>query len=264
MSFLFQRRRFFGLLLVLLGGLSFATAQENGDVGGGGAAPPQVASPEDGGEALGEGAPASNEDPTQEGDRVDNGFDADVAGSPANFDQVRIDLEDQGFRVPLQAFEIFPENVRQEIQTLVGQLLPLLAEGREKDLSLFFDAQGERIATVFDQLGLEQNSDALLALPSTDSIKFPNEFEDYAAYLDTLELEPFERDYMLQSHLIAEQYEQEIAQALADREKVQSALEDYKTRLEALNERYEEQFREQFLESLDRAGADGRRPDIDR
>ena len=116
---------------------------------------------------------------------------------------------------------------------------------------------------MFDQLGLEPNADTLLAV-STSTIKFPNEFEDYAAYLDSLELEPFERDYMLRSHEIAKHYEDSISAALGNRAMVQTTLEDYQSQLETLNERYAEQFREQSIESIERAGADGRRPDIDR
>lgn len=220
--------------------------------------------PNDGGDPASEDEPASP-------NFVDNGFDATdggeaegAGGRAPDFTALMRDLSDQGFRVPLQAFEIFPDSVRQDIQSLVTQLLPLMEPGREEDLTRFFDDQGDRIATVFDQPGLEPNADALLAVPNPGSIKFPDEFENYATYLETLNLEPFERDYMLQSHQIAENYRQEISQALADQERIQSALESYQNRLEALNERYEEQFREQFLESIDRAGAEGRRPDVDR
>lgn len=230
--------------------------------------------------AGGEGAiPAGPNEPTFEG-----GADGDIAAPPpmngdgafagdpnpaedagGNLDQLRIDLSGAGFEVPLAAFEIFPQGVRVEIQSLVNELLPLLAQGREQELSQFFDDKGDRIATVFDQLGLEPNADDLLDVPlAGDSIKFPNEFENYAAYLDTLKLEPFERDYMLQSREIAVQYEGRIESALQDQAKIQTALEDYQQRLEALNERYAEQFREQYLDSIERAGLDGRRPDIDR
>ncbi|MFT5191020.1 MAG: hypothetical protein ACI957_004058 [Verrucomicrobiales bacterium] len=187
--------------------------------------------------------------------------DAD-ANADARLDPINNDLANSGL-IPKAAFEIFPAAVQGEIRDLVSQLLPLLEVGQEKELATFFESQGNRIATMFDQLGLEPNADTLLAV-STSTIKFPNEFEDYAAYLDSLELEPFERDYMLRSHEIAKHYEDSISAALGNRAMVQTTLEDYQSQLETLNERYAEQFREQSIESIERAGADGRRPDIDR
>ena len=187
------------------------------------------------------------------------------------------DLSSLGDDIPVSALEIFPEPVRRDIRDLISELLPLLQEDSEEALDDFFDQKGAQIATVFDQLGLQQNASALLALENGDfafvapaaaggngTIKFPDEFEDYAAYLDSLELEPFEREYMLRSHQIAEEYQDNLFQALGNGAPVQSALETYQLRLEALNEKYAEQFRERFLDGIDRTEADGRRPGIDR
>ncbi len=239
-----------------------AMAQEDGDASEGEGAPPEVASPDNGftgGEPAGPNA------------GLDPGLDPNEdrfgdAGGGVELLQLGADLANAGFEVPLTAFEIFPESVRSDIQDLVGQLLPLLEVGKEDELTEFFDNEGSRIATVFDQLGLQPNAESLLDGPNnpSSSIKFPNEFEDYEAYLDSLELQPFEREYMLESHRIAEAYETGITNALDDQAKLQTALEDYQEELESLNERYAEQFREQYLESIERAGLDGRRPDIDR
>lgn len=211
--------------------------------------------------------PGEDKDPEPVGDGPANGDGefSDNAFRNRDLSQLTEDLAKQGFEVPLTAFEIFPETVRGEIQSLVAELLPLLEQGKEQELSQFFDDQGHRIATVFDQLGLQPKADALLADPASGgTIKFPDEFDDYDAYLDSLDLQPFEREFMLQSHRIAERYEDDLLAARNDGSKIQSALETYREKLETLNERYAEQFREQFLESIDRAGADGRRPDVDR
>ena len=242
------------VLLVCVASRPVLLAQDNG--GGAGLAP-EVAGPE--------GNPGEPDASFAGPEGLDD-LGATPAGPEADAglrDQLNIDLTNSGFAVPQAAFEIFPTAVQDEIQTLVTKLLPLLEPGQEKRLATFFEEEGDQIATVFDQLGLEPTADTLIDVPSS-TIKFPNEFENYALYLDSLELAPFERDYMLRSHEIAKQYEDGITSALGNRAMVQSTLEDYQMQLEALNERYAEQFREQSLESIERAGADGRRPDIDR
>lgn len=187
----------------------------------------------------------------------------------AELDQLGADLGTRGLEVPEAAFDIFPASVKSEIQSLITALLPVIDSGDQAELDTFFSQEGDRIATVFDQLGLSPNAESLLDNPLAEpaggsTIKFPDEFANYEAYLESLELEDFEREYMLASRGIAVSYETNIASALGDRERVQSALETYQTQLESLNERYEEQFRELSLESIERAGADGQRPDIDR
>ena len=184
------------------------------------------------------------------------------------------DLNVAGLDFDEGAFAEFPDSVKADVQTLVGQLLPLLAVGREKELQGFFDREGQRIATVFDQIGVERNADGLLAVAdagdndgggvTTSALSFPNEFADYQAYLDTLKLDPFERDYMLESRNVAEGYRIRVANAQGAQEGIQRALESYQQQLEEINERFAEQFRDKFLESLDNAGPDGGRPDIDR
>ena len=179
-----------------------------------------------------------------------------------------------GFDFDEGAFAEFPDSVKDDVQTLVGQLLPLLAVGREKELHGFFDREGQRIATVFDQIGVERNADGLLAVAdagdndgggvTTSALSFPNEFANYQAYLDTLKLDPFERDYMLESRNVAEGYRIRVANSQGAQEGIQRALESYQQQLEEINERFAEQFRDKFLESLDNVGPDGGRPDIDR
>ncbi len=190
-------------------------------------------------------------------------FDAELA-------RLGADISDRGFAVPDAAFDIFPASVKVDIQDLMTRLLPVIDSQDQTALDAFFDKEGDRIATVFDQLGLSPNAESLIVLPNAvpgdngTTIKFPNEFENYEEYLESLEIEGFERDYMLASRQIAESYESTMETALGDGERVQSALEVYQTQLESLNERYAEQFRELSLDSIERAGADGRRPDIDR
>ena len=219
------------------------------------------------GEAEGGGAPGPLNPNGPLGDVTDNDnrvvFDVELA-------QLGVDISERGFAVPDAAFDIFPSSVKVDIQDLMTRLLPVIDSQDQTALDTFFDKEGDRIATVFDQLGLTPNAESLMALPNAapaangTTIKFPNEFESYEGYLESLELEGFERDYMLASRQIAESYESTMETVLGDRERVQSALEVYQTQLESLNERYAEQFRELSLESIERAGADGRRPDIDR
>ena len=203
---------------------------------------------------------------TPNGPVVDAGDNDNRVVFDAELQRLSVDLNERGLAVPEAAFDIFPASVKVDIQDLMTQLLPVIDSQDQTALDAFFDREGDRIATVFDQLGLTPNAESLLASPTLDgtSIKFPNEFENYGAYLESLELEGFERDYILESRRIAESYEATMELALGDRERVQSALEVYQTQLESLNERYAEQFRELSLESIERAGADGRRPDIDR
>jgi len=201
---------------------------------------------------------------------VDAGDNDNRVAIDVELDQLGLDIRERGYAVPEAAFDIFPASVKVDIQDLMTRLLPVIDSQDQTALDAFFDREGDRIATVFDQLGLTPNADSLIAGPAFEAdgngtgIKFPDEFKNYEEYLETLELEDFERDYMLESRRIAETYESSMLEALGERERVQSALEVYQTQLESLNERYAEQFRELSLESIERAGADGRRPDIDR
>lgn len=249
------------LCLVVVLGVFFAgplVADEEQDDGDGAVAGPA-------GEGAGAPDPLSPNVPMVDAADNDNRvvFDAELA-------QLGADISERGFAVPEAAFDIFPSSVKVDIQDLMTRLLPVIDSQDQTALDAFFDKEGDRIATVFDQLGLTPSANSLIDLPlagpaaNGTTIKFPNEFENYEAYLESLELEDFERDYMLASRQIAESYESSMAAALGDRERVQSALEVYQTQLESLNERYAEQFRELSLESIERAGTDGRRPDIDR
>ena len=254
-------RSAFVCLLVVLGVLMVPILADEEQGGGGVVVGPEGADP-----ATGmEGGPAPLNPNRPNVDDNDSRVAAD-----ADLMQLGVDIRERGYAVPEVAFDIFPAAVKVDIQDLMTRLLPVIDSQDQVALDAFFDKEGDRIATVFDQLGLTPNADSLIAGPAFEAggnstrIKFPNEFKNYEGYLESLELEDFERDYMLVSRQIVETYESSMIVALGERERVQSALEIYQTQLESLNERYAEQFRELSLESIERAGADGRRPDIDR
>ncbi len=256
MTLIFKQRFILGLIAMAMAQVMMlgpVLAQED----------PTVASPD---QDTGEGADPA---PPQGGEGAEfadpgAGFDAQSPNNRIQDLNFEADVSGRGMEITSDAYAIFPDAVKDDIQSLMARLFAALDQEDPKAIDTFFQAEGDRIATVFDQLGLEPTADDLLAMPASTTITFPNEFDNYAAYLDSLELAPFERDYMLQSHEIAKDYESQMAIALGDRERVEQTLEGYRARLEALNERYAEQFREQFLEGIDRADIDGRRPDIDR
>ncbi len=203
-----------------------------------------------------------------EGDNFGGDLGAGGGGvefAPSNIDVAAFNrrLLDGGFEIPETAFTIFPPEVQQDIKSLMDDLLPLLTPGREKEFDSFFTNNEARIATVFDQLGLEPNADGLVADAPSAQITFKDEYKDYRKYLDTLEIDEFEKEYMIKSHDIAVTYREELDQA-QDLGARQQALERYQQELENINETYEQQFRDRFLENLDRAAEDGKRPDVDR
>ncbi|NCF89518.1 MAG: hypothetical protein GWQ05_00945, partial [Verrucomicrobiaceae bacterium] len=138
-------RSAFVCLLVVLGVLMVPILADEEQGGGGVVVGPEGADP-----ATGmEGGPAPLNPNRPNVDDNDSRVAAD-----ADLMQLGVDIRERGYAVPEVAFDIFPAAVKVDIQDLMTRLLPVIDSQDQVALDAFFDKEGERIATVFDQLGL--------------------------------------------------------------------------------------------------------------
>lgn len=267
-------------LLGFLWSATVVTAQDDGEV-----PPPLQDDPSVGLAGPNGGGAGANFD----GGLEDADFAGPVAIDPDRFGFDSADLEDTlgpAFAVPTDALTLIPESARAEVEEIVGRLIPLLAGNDEIAIDEFFTKERDKIAVVFDKIGIKPTADGLLdpgvlspsaaegepaadgddlangrVLPNS-TIKFPNEFENYDEYLQTLDIAAEDREFLSRSHEIAEGYRNSML-TLKTEDAMQKALDTYRRELRELNEKHSERLRDQFRDSMDRT-LDGDRPDIDR
>ncbi|MEM7385451.1 MAG: hypothetical protein AAF514_10950, partial [Verrucomicrobiota bacterium] len=195
-----------------------------------------------------------------------------------------------GFSIDPALFQVFPEDLRSQLESYSAQVLDFLQNGQDEALETFLAEKREEMAEVFDKLGVAKGAESLplsrLGVtndadePGGDPdfaqapaeaentprtvdllLKFPDEYENYEKYLDSLKLDQWEKDYLKGSHDIALQLKASLADARDDQVKVKELLADYTGSLEQLNNRYADQMREKYDEALRAADAGGGRPD---
>lgn len=192
--------------------------------------------------------------------------------------QLREGLSEQlssGLEVPVDALDFIPPSLRESVLGHVNAIVNFAKENNTSGLDQYLTANKDKLAQVFDQLGIQPTAEGILAQQKATPIQGPKGEQqklktgpaypglpvDKKEYINKLPIEPWEKDYRLKFDDLRSNLSAELAGAGQDQAKVEALMDRYYSDLEAINEYFRDQSRQAILDARATPTVDGARPE---